>query len=72
MEEFLKNIHDFMVDNVTKMKGIYPKIIVHRLNIKREAKLVKQKKRSFTPKSQEIIKEEIHKLIDIGFISKVM
>lgn len=72
IEEFLKENYDVKVYFVAKMKGIYPEVIIDRQNIKKEAKPMKQKKKSFTLERQEIIKEEVHKLIDTRFISEVI
>ena len=41
---------------------------MHRLNIKPDAKPVKQQQRRFRPKIMEAIEAEVHKLIACGFI----
>lgn len=61
-----------MVYSPLDMKGISPNVIGHKLNIKRETRSVKQRKRNFTPDRKEVIKEKVNKLLDAGFISEVM
>lgn len=58
--------------NIDEMPRVDLGTMVHGLNIRAECKLVKQKKKSFTLERQEAIKEEIHKLTQVGFINEVM
>ena len=44
------------------MPGIDPNVITHRLNVSLFYKLVRQKKRVFALKRDNIIKEEVQKL----------
>ena len=53
------------------MKGIHPSIISHKLNILPTARPVKQRVRRFHPDRQKIIREEIEKLLEVGFIREV-
>jgi len=50
------------------MPGLDPQIAMHRLNIKPDAKSVKQQRRQFCPDIMEAIEAEVHKLIECGFI----
>src|SRR5438045_7467879 len=50
------------------MPGLYPKVAVHRLNIKEGAKPVKQPQRRFWLDIMDAIEQEVRKLIDSGFI----
>ena len=43
---------------------------MHRLNIKPDAKPVKQQQRGFCPDIMEAIEVEVHKLIACGFIQE--
>ena len=52
------------------MPGLDPQVAMHRLNIKPDAKLVKQQQRLFRPDIMEAIKTEVHKLIKCGFIQE--
>ena len=53
------------------MGGIDPAIITHRLNFSPSFKPVKQKRRSFAPKGQKAINEEVGKLLKAGAIREV-
>jgi len=50
------------------MPGLDPQIAMHWLNIKPDAKPVKQKQQLFRPDIMEAIEAEVHKLIECGFI----
>ena len=45
------------------MGGVDPTVISHRLNVNPSFKPVKQKRRSFAPKRQKVINEEVGKLL---------
>ena len=53
------------------MPGIPETVALHRLNIRAEARHVKQKKRVFAPDKQEAIDKELDRLLDAGFITEV-
>ena len=53
------------------MGRIDPTVITHRLNVSPSFKLVKQKRRSFAPKRQKAINEEVGKLLQEGAIREV-
>ena len=53
------------------MGGIDPAVITHRLNANPSFKSVKQKRRSFTPKTQKVINEEAGKLLQAKAIREV-
>lgn len=50
------------------MPGLDPEIAVHRLNIKPDAKPIKQAQRRFHPLLIKKIDKEVQKLKDVGFI----
>ena len=54
------------------MSGIPREIIEHSLRIRVDAKPVKQHLRRFDDKKHRAIEEEITKLLDVGFIRKVL
>lgn len=56
---FLKNNYDVMACNPLEMKAVSPDVIVHRLNHRKEAKVLKQRKWNFGLKRQKVIKESI-------------
>ena len=53
------------------MGGIDPTITTHRLNVSPSFKPIKQKRRSFAPKRQKSINEEVGKLLQAGAIREV-
>ncbi|RVW19843.1 Transposon Ty3-I Gag-Pol polyprotein, partial [Vitis vinifera] len=53
------------------MKGIHPSITSHRLNVFPTVRLVRQKIRRFHPDRQKVIRNEINKLLEVGFIREV-
>ena len=52
------------------MLDLDPQVAMHHLNIKSDAKSVKQQQRRFWPYIMEAIEIEVHKLIECGFIRK--
>eukprot|EP00253_Pinus_taeda_P020212 PITA_20212 len=52
----------------TDMKGISPELCTHRIYIKEESRPVCQPQRRMNPNLREIVKEELHKLLNAGFI----
>ena len=53
------------------MKGIHPSIVSHKLNVLPTARPVRQSVRRFHPDRQKIIRDEIDKLLEDGFIKEV-
>lgn len=54
------------------VKRIPSEIIVHQLNVNKNARPVKQKQLSFRPESNKIINEEFDNLLDTSIIKEVM
>ena len=50
------------------MPDLDSQVAMHHLNIKLDAKPVKQQQRWFRPDIMEVIETEVHKLIECGFI----
>ena len=69
--KFLQENSDIFAWSAADMPGIDPELITHKLNVDLNRKTVKQKKRSFAPKRQEAIKQEVEKLLEAGFIEKI-
>ena len=61
---------DVFAWNYEDMPGLDPQVAIHRLNIKPDAKPVKQQQRRFRPNIMEAIEAEVHKLIACGFIGR--
>ena len=53
------------------MWGIDPTVITHKLNVNPSFKPIKQKRRSFAPKRQKAINEEVNKLLQAKAIREV-
>jgi len=54
--------------NYTDMKGISPELCTHHIYIKEGARPVCQPQRRMNPNLREIVKEELQKLLNAGFI----
>jgi len=62
----IKEYIDVFTWSYEDMSGLDPQVVMHHLNIKLEAKPVKQLQRRFRPDVMEAIEAEIHKLIECG------
>ena len=52
----------------TDMKGISPKTCIYHIYIEENCKLIRQPQRRMNPNLREIVKEELHKLLNVNFI----
>ena len=71
LTHFLRQNKDVLSWKQEDMGGIDPTIITHRLNVSPSFKSVKKKRRSFEPKRQKAINEEVDKLLQAGAIKEV-
>ncbi|RVW39239.1 Transposon Ty3-G Gag-Pol polyprotein [Vitis vinifera] len=71
MQNALRRNHDIFAWTHSDMKGIHPSITSHRLNVFPIARPVRQKIRRFHPDRQKVIRNEIDKLLEAGFIREV-
>ncbi|RVX16973.1 Transposon Ty3-I Gag-Pol polyprotein [Vitis vinifera] len=71
MQNALRQNHDIFAWAHSDMKGIHPSITSHRLNVLPTARPIRQKVRRFHPDRQTIIRNEVDKLLEAGFIRKV-
>jgi hypothetical protein len=53
------------------MPRISREVIEHKLEIDPSYKPIKKKERIYTPERREIIRQEVNKLLDAGFMSPV-
>ena len=60
--QFLRENIDVFAWSHKDMSGIDSGVITHCLNVYPSSKPIRQKKRVFTPKKDNAIKEEVHKL----------
>nr|ABA93980.1 retrotransposon protein, putative, Ty3-gypsy subclass [Oryza sativa Japonica Group] len=54
------------------MPGVPREVIEHKLMVRPDAKLVKQRLRKFAPDRKQAIREELNKLLKAGFIREVL
>ncbi|KAL2226710.1 UNVERIFIED_CONTAM: Retrovirus-related Pol polyprotein from transposon [Sesamum indicum] len=71
MIEFLKRNVEMFAWSPSDFTGISPEIIVHRLNVDPAVRSVQQKKRLFGTDKNEIIRQEVDKLLKVGYVSEV-
>ena len=69
--QFLKKSIDVFAWSHEDMPSIDLSVITYRLNVYPSSKPVRQKKRAFTPKRDNAIKEEVQKLTTTKFIWEV-
>ena len=69
--EFLKENLDVIAWSHEDMLGISSKIIQHKLNVNPERKSVQQRRRAFTPERDQVVTEEVTKLLTACFIREV-
>ena len=53
------------------MPIISPKVIQHKLNVNLERKPVQQRRRAFAPERDQVVIEEVTKLLTAGFVRGV-
>ncbi|KAL2238323.1 UNVERIFIED_CONTAM: Retrovirus-related Pol polyprotein from transposon [Sesamum indicum] len=71
MVEFLKENMDVFAWGPSDFTGIDPGVIVHRLNTDPAMRPVRQKKRSFGSDKNEIIRKEVDKLLNAGYVEEI-
>ncbi|RVW37522.1 Transposon Ty3-I Gag-Pol polyprotein [Vitis vinifera] len=71
MQKILRQNHDIFAWAHSDMKGIHPSIASHRLNVFSTTRPVRQRIRRFHSDRQRIIRNEIDKLLEAGFIREV-
>jgi hypothetical protein len=68
---FLRANVDIFAWSPSDMPGIPREVVEHTLEIRASSKLVKQRLRRFDEEKRKVIGEEIHKLLEAGFIKEV-
>eukprot|EP00253_Pinus_taeda_P035700 PITA_35700 len=66
--KLLKENREAFAWDYTDMKGISPELCTHRIYIKEGSRPVFQPQRRMNPNLREIVKEELQKLLNAGFI----
>ncbi|XP_012836532.1 PREDICTED: uncharacterized protein LOC105957150 [Erythranthe guttata] len=69
--EFLRQNQDVFAFTPADLGSIDEQLVVHRLNVKQNAKPVKQKRRHFGAEKDKIIQEEVRKLLAAGQIREI-
>lgn len=64
----LKNHLDVFSWSYKEMKGVHPSVCTHQIYVKEDCKLVRHPQRRMNPSLKDIVKEELQKLLDAGFI----
>ena len=62
-----KIFKSFCLDYID-MQGIHPNTCIHHIYIDDQIKPVRRPQRRMNPMMKEIMKEELHKLVQVGFI----
>ena len=71
IEGILRQNHDVFAWAHSDMTGIHSSVASHRLNILPSSRPIRQKVRRFHPDRQKIIRDEVDKLLEVGFIREV-
>ncbi|XP_065632126.1 uncharacterized protein LOC112023810 [Quercus suber] len=69
--QFLRENLDVFAWSHDDMPSISPEIIQHRLNVDPKRKPIKQRQRTFAPKKDQAVTDEVSKLLAAGFIREV-
>jgi len=64
----LREYLDAFAWNYKEMKGVHPSVCTNHICIKEGCKSVHQPQRRMNPTLKDIVKEELQKLLDAGFI----
>jgi hypothetical protein len=69
--DFLRANIDIFAWSPLDMSGIPREVTEHALEIQAGSKLVKQRLHHFDEEKRKVIREEVHKLLEAGFIKEV-
>ncbi|XP_070056284.1 uncharacterized protein [Nicotiana tomentosiformis] len=69
--ELLKEFRDVFSWSYKEMPGLHPKVAVHHLVVKNDARPIKQAQRRFRPDLVPLIETEVNKLIEARFTPEV-
>eukprot|EP00253_Pinus_taeda_P029422 PITA_29422 len=67
----LNNHLDAFSWSYKEMKGVHPSVYTHHIYIKEDCKPVRQPQRRMNPALKDMVKEELQKLLDVGFICPI-
>jgi len=67
----LNNHLDVFAWSYKEMKGVHPSVCTHHIYVKEDCKPVRHPQRRMNPALKDIVKEELQKLLDVGFICPI-
>jgi hypothetical protein len=67
----LQENRDVLAWKLADMSGVPRELVEHKLHIDPKAKSVKQRLHRFAQDKKDVIKKEIARLLDVGFIQEV-
>ena len=67
----LKEYKDCFAWSYEDMKGVLPEVVQHTISLQEDTKPVQQRPYDMNPKYETIVKEEIDKLLNVGFIYEI-
>nr|XP_027102165.1 uncharacterized protein LOC113723098 [Coffea arabica] len=71
LESLLEEYEEIFAWSADDMPGVPPELAVHKLHVDPNARPVKQKKRNFAPERNEIVKEEVGKLLEAKIVKEI-
>ncbi|KAL2242652.1 UNVERIFIED_CONTAM: Retrovirus-related Pol polyprotein from transposon [Sesamum indicum] len=71
MISLLRKNADIFAWSSSDFVGVAPDVIVHRLNVDPTMRPVQQKKRNFSMEKNQVIREEVDRLLNAGYIMEV-
>ncbi|KAL2232611.1 UNVERIFIED_CONTAM: Retrovirus-related Pol polyprotein from transposon 17.6 [Sesamum indicum] len=71
MISLLRKNADIFAWSSSDFIGVAPEVIVHRLNVDPTMRPVQQKKRNFSVEKNQVIREEVDRLLNAGYIMEV-
>ncbi|KAL2250014.1 UNVERIFIED_CONTAM: Retrovirus-related Pol polyprotein from transposon opus [Sesamum indicum] len=71
MISLLRKNADIFAWSSSDFIGVAPEVIVHRLNVDPTMRPVQQKKRNFSTEKNQVIREEVDRLLNAGYITEV-
>ncbi|XP_027158086.1 uncharacterized protein LOC113759712 [Coffea eugenioides] len=71
LESLLEEYEEIFAWSADDMPGVPPELAVHKLHVDPNARPVKQKKRNFAPERNEVVKEEVGKLLEAKIVKEI-
>ncbi|XP_071920768.1 uncharacterized protein [Coffea arabica] len=71
LESLLEEYAEIFAWSADDMPGVPPELTVHRLHVDPNIRPVKQKKRNFAPERNEVVKEEVGKLLEAKIVKEI-